>query len=458
MTTTDEGDRTLSGIALPGTPAFTAATRTFNLAAPVSPAAAVTARTVDAVRSAIAHARAEGLRVGVYSTGHAAATFGPVDGTVLVRTELDGDVEVDVAARTARVPAGTLWGAVVEATSPHGLVALHGTSPTVGVVGYLLRGGVSFYGRRFGLAPNTIRALELVTADGEHRRVDAGTDAELFRVLRGGGGGFGIVTAVEIGLFPVDTVRTGAAFWPASHAAEIVRRWYEWTLTAPEAASTSLRIMNLPPAPGRPAAISSGPVVCLDGAITGSEAGAVYEDLFGPLLAVARPVHDTWHEGGPDAVPRTHLDPPGPVFSVGDHLVLGELGPDGVAEFLRVAGEGSGSPLLVAELRQLGGALGVPDATGGLLNHVAGRFAYQCIGSAVTPEATAAALERAAVIRAALAPWDTGRTVPGFVAARTQPQRHLDPDQIDAADRVRLRVDPDALFRPDRAPSATNLP
>ncbi|UVS79660.1 FAD-binding oxidoreductase [Actinokineospora sp. UTMC 2448] len=452
---TFEGDGPIAG---PGSPEFDAATRTFNLAAPAAPAAAVTATTVAEVRAAVEHAAARGLRVRAHTTGHAAATFGPMDDALLVRTELGGGVEVDAEAKTARLPAGTRWGAVVEATTPHGLVSAHGTSPTVGVVGYLLRGGVSFYGRLFGMATNTIRAIELVTADGAHRRVDAESDPDLFWALRGGGGGFGVVTAVEIALFPVTSVITGAAFWRAEHAAEIVARWHAWTATAPEAASTSLRLMNLPPLPGRPEAISSGPVVCLDGAIVdgGSpSAREVYADLLDPLRSVANPVLDTWRETTPDAVPSTHMDPPNPVLSMGDHLLVDGFDAQGVAEFLRVAGPGS--PLLAAELRQLGGALAVPDPAGGVLNHVSAQFMYQCVGSAIDPPTLAASRERAALIRSTLAPWDTGRTIPGFVGSHDQPQGHLDTAQIEAVDRVRARIDPDGLFRGDITPNATKL-
>ncbi|MFC7613511.1 FAD-binding protein [Actinokineospora soli] len=126
-----------------------------------------------------------------------------------------------------------MWKDVVAATAPHGLVPPHGSAGTVGVVGYLLRGGISFYGRKVGLAANSLRAVELVTADGELRRVDADNDPELFWAVRGGGGGFGVVTAVEVALFPAATVHTGAAFWPAEHGPALVAAWQDWCRQAP---------------------------------------------------------------------------------------------------------------------------------------------------------------------------------------------------------------------------------
>ena len=99
-------------------------------------------------------------------------------------------VSIDPAARTARVEAGALWMDVVPVAYEHGLTALSGSAPDVGVVGYTLGGGLSWHGRSLGLAANHVTAIEVVTADGLHRRVDADHDPELFWALRGGGGSF----------------------------------------------------------------------------------------------------------------------------------------------------------------------------------------------------------------------------------------------------------------------------
>lgn len=447
-------------IALPGDPAYAEATQVFNLAAPANPAAAVTVRTVEDVRTALRHARAGGLPVRVHTTGHASGSAAPMGSALLIRTALDGPVEVDPARRVARIPAGTRWAAVVAATTPHGLVPPHGSAATVGAVGYLLRGGISFYGRAIGLAANSVRAIELVTADGEHKRVDAEHDPELFWALRGGGGGFGVVTAIEVGLFPATSVVTGAAFWKATHADALLRAWQKWTLDAPRAASTSLRLLNLPPVPEVPPELRD-PVIGVDGVILSTmddeTAGRHAEDLLGPLRAIAEPVMDTWQVATPAAVLETHMDPSDPVPYVGDHLLLHEFGEVGAAEFLRVLGEGSGSPLVMAALRQLGGALASPDPAGGVLNHLDAHYGYS--GSAVPdgPDAEAAIAEHCAVVRSALGPWDTGRTAPTFVESHGQPQAHLSAEDIEAVDRLRARVDPDGLFRADISPNATAI-
>ncbi|MFC7381110.1 FAD-binding oxidoreductase [Sphaerisporangium rhizosphaerae] len=460
MTTVSERD---TGVSLPGEASYEAATRVFNLVAPARPAAAVTVRTLQDVRAALRFAASERMPVRVHTTGHASATARPMDGALLIRTRMEGAVEIDASRRVARIPAGTLWGAVVEAASAHGLTPPHGSSPDVGVVGYLLRGGMSFYSRKVGLAVNSVRAVELVTADGERRRVDDTTDPELFWALRGAGGGFGVVTAVEVDLFPVAKVITGAAFWPAEHASALLRAWRRWTEDAPWEVATSARVMNLPALPDVPPVLAAGPVLCVDGVVLAESDGDLAvareqaEDLLGPLRAVAAPVLDTWELTDPAGVLQAHMDPSDPVPIVGDHMLLGEIGDEGAEELLRVLGPGSGSPLVVAGLRQLGGAYAVPPVAGGALGHFDARYAYSGAGVPDGGLTREAILEHCATVRAALAPWDTGRTAPTFVERLDQPQGHLSGDQVATADRVRLRVDPEGLFRHDALPATTAL-
>ncbi|MDX6741624.1 FAD-binding oxidoreductase [Actinocorallia sp. A-T 12471] len=446
----------VASLALPGTPEYAAATEVFNLAGPLHPAAAVTARTVADVAAAIGAAKASGLGVRVHSTGHASASVPAVDGSLLIRTALDGDVEIDTARRIARVPAGACWGDVVRAAAPHGLTAPHGSSAHVGVVGYLLRGGLSFYGRALGLGVNSVRAVELVTADGSLVRADAEADPDLFWALRGGGGGLGVVTAVEVALYPATTVVTGAAYWPGAHAPALLRAWREWTLTAPDAVTTSARIMNLPEHPQVPPPLAGRTTLVVDGAVLAEGddregAERIAAELLGPLREIAVPVVDSWETTTPEAVLLAHGDPDDPVPIIGDHMLLSELGTEGVDAFLGVAGEGSGSGLIAAGLRQLGGAFAVPDPSGGALSAVPARYSYA--GSAapfvLTPAQIRAQLAR---VRAALTPWDTGLTVPSFVEDRDQPQRHMSARDAARAAAVRARVDPEGLFAGDVAP------
>ncbi|WP_018657687.1 FAD-binding protein [Actinomadura flavalba] len=444
----------------PGERAYATATRVFNLAAPARPAAAVTVTSVAEVRRALDHARAEGMGVRVHTTGHASAAVAPPTGALLLRTRFGDPVTVDAAARVARVPAGATWGDVVPAAAEHGLAAAHGSSALVGAVGYLLGGGVSFYGRRAGLAVNTVRAVELVTADGAHRRVDASSEPELFWALRGGGGGFGVVTAVEIELFPAAEVVTGAAFWPAAQAPELLARWLSWTRGAPEEAATSLRILHFPADAPLPPSLRGGPLVCVDGAVLAAEsrdagrARTIAADLLRPLRAVAEPVLDTWRPGPAAAVLSAHMDAPEPLPFRGDHLLLRDVDGDAAAAFLRLAGEGSGSPLVLAGFRQLGGAFARPAPGGGALTHVDARFAYLGSGAPFGGVTEDDLRDHCTAMRAALTPWDSGWTIPSLVEDAARPQRHLDVPAARAVHRVRTSTDPDGLFTGDIARGA----
>lgn len=441
-----------SAWAAPGEHRYNEAIASFNLAADVSPQFALTATTVSEVQDAVGEAVARGLSVRVHSTGHSADGGVPFDGEVLIRTNLDGGVTVDPEARTAVIPAGTVWGDVLAATAPHGLVPLHGTSSTVGAVGYLLRGGVSFYGRKFGVASNSIVSISVVIADGSVVTVDHVNDRELFDALRGGGGGFGVVVSVTVGLFAVDAVFTGATFWPVAEAEVLLRAWEAWAATAPNAASTAFRVLNLPPVPGIPPMLTQGPVVCIDGAMIdddGRSGAQIAAELLDPLRAHAAPLLDTWHPGPVTDVPMTHMDPPTPAPSRGDHLVVTALGDEGRAALLSIAGQAEGASLAIVELRQLGGALAHPDERGGVVNSLSGSYGLYSLGIPMGPNTIDGIAAQLGAVRAAMSPWDTGVTIPTFVDRFDAPQKSFDASVAAGVDAVRRRVDPTGIFRTD---------
>jgi FAD/FMN-containing dehydrogenase len=451
-----------AGIAMAGEPGYDAATQVFNLHAPARPVAAVTAHTVQDVQAAVRFARREGLAVRVHSTGHGAGAARAMGNAVLIRTQLAGEVRVDPQRGVARVPAGTRWAEGGDAAGAHGLAAPHGTSGDVGVVGYSLRGGVSIYGRAVGLAVNSVRAVELVTADGELRRVDPAEDPELFWAVRGGGGGFGVVTAIEIALFPARQVITGATYWSGTRAAEVMDRWRAWTAGAPPEATTALQMLNLPDVPVVPDNLKAGTVIGIAGTILGTEldpqlAWQQAQSLLAPLRTIEEPLLDTWQVCSPGYAARAQLSPDQPAPLVGDHMLLGELDDRGAATFLEVTGSGSGSPLVSAELRHLGGALAVPAEAGGAFQYLDAAYAYLGVAVPFGPVSAADIDKHCAVVRAALAPWDTGRTTPTLVENASQPQAHLDPEVVDAVDRIRLRMDPAGLFRDDIVPGSSRL-
>src|SRR5208337_3088379 len=150
-----------------------------------------------------------------------------------------------------------------------GLAGLAGSSPDVGVVGYTIGGGMSWLGRAYGLSANNVEAIEMVTADGRLVRADACTEPDLFWALRGGGGSFGVVTAIELRLFPITEVYAGLLWWPAEPgsdtAAEVLQAWRELTQCGlPEEFTTSARLMNFPPVPDLPDHLRGRSFVVID--------------------------------------------------------------------------------------------------------------------------------------------------------------------------------------------------
>src|ERR687896_570877 len=190
----------------------------FNLTTDLRPAAVALPRDVDDVIAAVRYARANGLRVAPQATGHNAAPLGSLEDTLLVDVRELQTVSIDPDARHVRVGAGVKWERVVPQLSELGLAALHGSSPDVGIAGYSLGGGMGWLARKHGLQANSVTALELVTAEGTLVRADHEQHADLFWALRGGGGNYGVVTAIEFEVVPLEELYAGAMFFPFERA------------------------------------------------------------------------------------------------------------------------------------------------------------------------------------------------------------------------------------------------
>ena len=209
----------------PSDAGYDEARRPWNLAVDQRPAAVAFPVTDADVQAIVAFAREQGLRVTPQATGHGASANGPLEATILVHTKHMRGVRIDPVNRTARVRAGALWQDVTAPAAIHGLAPLAGSAGDVGIVGYMLGGGLSWLGRAHGLACNSITAIELVTADAQAIRVDRDHDPELFWALRGGNTHpVGIVTALEFDLFAVDQLHGGALVFPGERAERDLRR------------------------------------------------------------------------------------------------------------------------------------------------------------------------------------------------------------------------------------------
>jgi FAD/FMN-containing dehydrogenase len=312
------------------------------------------------------------------------------------------------------------------------------------VVGYTLGGGIGWLARRHGLACSSVLAVEAVTADGQAVRVDADGEPDLFWALRGGGGSFAIVTALEFALYRVAEVYAGALFWPLERAGEVLHTWRELVAAAPDELTSLGRLMQFPPTPEVPEPFRGRAFVLVEAAYCGPEADGAA--LLQPLRGL-RPEMDTLATIPVDRLSDLHMDPPQPVPFAGDGTLLSEFPAGAVDALVDIAGAGSGSPLLSVEVRHLGGALANASASSGALSSIDAGFALYAVGAAVDAEMEAAVQAYAANLQDALAAWSAGRSFMNFTERRADPGDLFDASTYERLRRVKAEYDPDAMIR-----------
>jgi UDP-N-acetylenolpyruvoylglucosamine reductase len=443
--TTETSDHQLDvRLVFPGDEDWDEARQAWNLAVDQHPWAVALPETADDVVELVRFARERGLQLAPQGTGHNAEPLGPLDDTILVKTHLMNGVSIDPAARIARAEAGVIWIDVVEPAAEHGLAALHGSSPDVGVVGYSLGGGMGWYARSHGLATNSVTSIELVTAEGELIRADADHHADVFWALRGGGGSFGIVTAIEFRLYPITEVYAGVLFFPLERASEILHAWRRWAEDVPDEVTSVGRLLRLPPIPDVPEPLRGRSFVIVEAAYTGEpETGA---GLIQPLRELG-PEIDTFDTVPATALTRLHMDPEHPVPGKGGGMLLADFTPDAIDALVAAAGPETASPLLSVEVRQLGGALGRSTPDHGALDRFDAGFVAFAVGIAMTPDMGHAVEAAVDEVRTALAPWDAGREYLNFAERQTAAERLFDTATLRRLREVKSRYDSGGLFR-----------
>ena len=428
-------------VVAPADSGWDTARQAWNLAADQRPALVVAPVDATDVATVIEFARSRGLRVAAQGTGHNASAIPSLDDTILLSTRRMRGVEIDAEARIARVEAGTLAADVCEAATEAGLFPLTGSSPDIGVVGYTLAGGLSWLGRKHGLAANHVTAIEVVTPDGVLRRATASEDPELFWALRGGGGSFGVVTALEYGLLPHGELYGGMFLWPFERHAEVLAAWHGLTGDAPDELTTWFRLLHLPPMEELPPFLRGRSVVVIDGMFAGDIAeGEAAVDALRRL----DPEMDTWGPMTAAAVSHLHMDPEQPVPYTSTAMLLGELDADALQAFAGALQPGS--PLLFGELRHLGGALARAPEGAGALGALPGHFSLLGLAILADPTAAPAIDEALHALRSAMAGYDTGRALSSFTERPVDTATLFAREDYERLQAVRADVDPDGLM------------
>ena len=430
-------------ILMPGDPGWDDGRQAWNLAVDQHPAAVARPWSAQDVADVVRFARQHGLRVAAQGPGHHPAPLGSLAGTILVKTAAMRRVTVDPEAKTARAEAGAVWGDVVEAAAPHGLAALAGSAPGVGVAGYTVGGGISWLSRAYGLAANNVEAIEVVTADGRIVRADACTEPDLFWALRGGGGSFGVVTAVELRLFPIAEVYAGLLWWPADAALPVLQAWRELTQgDLPDEFTSAARLMNFPMVPDIPEHLRGRSFVIVTVVHLGTKAEA--DALLAPLRAL-EPVTDTVQVIPAKALGHVHMDPGQPIASVGDGLMLASLPAEAIEALVHVAGPAT--LLLAAELIHLGGEMKRARPAGGALPAIDADYALFSAGLAPCPRAVAAVARNVAAAQAAMRPWAARQMYLNLAESSRDPASFWSAEAYDRLRRIKAAVDPDDLIR-----------
>jgi hypothetical protein len=285
----------------------------------------------------------------------------------------------------------------------------------------------------------------VVTADAEARRVDLEHDPDLHWALRGGGGGFAIVTALVVELVPVAELYAGVLVFPAEVGASGVRAYRDWAATVPDEVTSAVRFLRPPSRPDVPEPLRGRPLLTIGAACIGGREHA--ERAVAPLREIGEPVMDTFDVVPAERLTGIHLDPAQPVPGLGHHTLLRELPDDAIEAFVGAAGPESGSPLLTVMIRHAGGALGREPENAGALARLEAGYSMLAYGVPTSPEVAEAIEAHHDLLCDAMSPW----AAPG--AFLNQSERPAPLEEIFSSEtcarlaEVKRRWDPNGLIR-----------
>jgi hypothetical protein len=397
------------------------------------------------VREAMRFAAERGLPVAVQATGHSPAF--PAREGMLVSTRRLREVDVDPAARRARIQAGARWQEVIQAAARYGLAPLSGSAPHVGATGYTLGGGLGLLARRYGYAADHVHGIDVVTADGQLRHVGPDSDADLFWALRGGRDNFGIVTGMEISLFPVTGLYGGGLYFPGNLAAEAAVDYLHWTEDVPDEMTSSIAVKPFPDAPAIPEPLRGRHLLHIRIAYLG-DAGTG-ERLLRPLRGLGAPVLDTIRDMPYTDSGSIYAEPVVPMPYLGTSAMVSSLTGDQLRAVLHHAGPGSATPCIL-EIRHLGGALARRPEPGNAVGHRDARYLAAVLSRLRPSDDPAAVRVRHRQTLELLAPVSLGRNVNFDFGENTSPDEvraAYDPGDYRLLGELKDRYDPANIFR-----------
>lgn len=398
------------------------------------------------VVQAVRWARAHGWAVAAQPTGHAPRTT--VDGTLLLRTRALGGIDVDVERRLATVGAGVKFGELCAALDGTGLMALAGSNSDPSVVGLSLGGGVSWFTRLHGFTANSIVALDVVDPAGELVHVTAQTDPELFWALRGGGGDFGIVVRATLRLFEAPEMYGGQLLWPVEHAPAVLRAFRDLARVAPRELTLWAHILHFPPMEEVPEPLRGRSFVNVASTYVGSAQMA--EILLWSLREAAPVELDLMRPIRPSQLSEVAAEPTDPMPGLEHSMLLTDLDDAGIDRLVGQVADPARSPLMIVQIRGLGGAFAEDSPAGGAVRPVSEPFQLFALGMPAVPELVEPIHHALAGLDAAMAPLASRYRMPNFTGEGQDDGAGYDAARLARLRELKLARDPEGTIRSNK--------
>lgn len=402
----------------------------------------------DDVVRAVNFARDNNLLVAVRGGGHNVAGFSTCDGGIVIDLSGMKGITVDAAACTARAQGGVTWGEFDQATQAHALATTGGLVTTTGIAGFTLGGGIGWLMRKHGLTIDNLLEVEMVSADGERVRANAGKNPELFWGVRGGGGNFGIVTAFTYHLHPVGpTVLGGLVLYPAAQARDLLRFYRDWVPTLPDELTTMVAFLTAPPAPFIPQPLQGTPMVAVVMCYAGppDQGAAVVQPLrefAPPAVDLIGPIPYTALQGMLDATA------PKGILAYWKTEYLRELD-DRAIDVLIEQSAMMGAPWVQAHIHHVEGAVGRVSAEATAFGHRDMPYILNIVGMWMDAAETAGHLAWVRAFFQAVQPYSNGSPYLNFLAdeGKDQVKAAYGDEKYARLVKLKNKYDPTNLFR-----------
>lgn len=323
--------------------------------------------TVD-VMQAVRFAREHDLLIAVRGNGHNVAGNALCNNGLVIDLSLMKGIHVDPEQRTARAQPGANWGDLDHETQAFGLASPGGIVSDTGISGLTLGGGFGWLTRQYGFTCDTLRSVDVVTAEGDLVKASETENSDLFWGIRGGGGNFGIVTSFEYNLYPVGPeVLAGLIIYSMDQASDVLRFYRDFAATAPRKLGSMAVFLTAPPAPFIPEAVHGKPVLAIIACYAGELEKGV--EVLKPLREFGNPFIDGI-KPKPYIDHNSSLDPgqPSGMQYYWKSEYLHEIADDAIETCISYAAEMT-SPQARAALFHLGGAIKDHDEMSMAVSH-----------------------------------------------------------------------------------------